>query len=825
MKLYERFADKGYHTSILTTFGIDFDAYENIVLPRLRGAGCRNNIVIPDARMLTHALTGASTLPDYAGKLYTVTGATARQVFHPKLFLQIGRKGGRIVVGSANLTSSGLAGNLELVGMIGCGEEDSAEQRIVAAAWQYLTRFVGHEQEALRGQQDWMLARAPWLRQAIASSDKMGLADQTDAAFLATGSETGIGQRFTDLIDLPVRRLIVMSPYWDMGLTALTYLNDRLSPEEVSVVIDPAVVQFPKDATSALPSMKLYRRNGFRDGRFIHAKTIIAQTEEADHVLFGSANCTVAALGREGYAGDNEEVCLYRKFPPDTIVQALDLDGILDEEHTIEPAEIEEPELDEDLPLDELAEQAPGQFEVRVDVLVWRPASSIDPARCIIELLDQKGSVISCTLSPLHSERGLRFQISGTDVRPSFARLVFTDGHRSAPAIVTLIDRLSAAIMETRSRKTENALRALDGQDEAELMLMEVLDIIERLKPDADRNKAPISIPKPGHENEDESATRYQVLSYEQFIAGRRQRTAQAGLVHNSLAGSEVTLVRGFLNRILGMDGRRDEVDEADDDDLMRNAFNLGDETDNAEAAIAAGAEFGKAEKTPEQEEREEAARKRKAAQRKATKDQLVNAAVKFGQRIKYRQEAGQLDNHDILRLRALLMIIAAASWKGSENKKGKQPPRSSIQVLAAEGDKDSWPLVMGRLLFAVFGGNDPAIRQLYLSNEHDQIPDDIVECWATCYWCFQVCMQAPIAEIEKTRITRYLGPIASFAYRMTLPTEAELLGPDVMSIIGRMNARYAEKLGIEPTAIDSGHRSFAEALFKPDQAGTRTAS
>ena len=37
MRLYERFADKGYHSSIATTFGIDFDAYENIVLPRIRG--------------------------------------------------------------------------------------------------------------------------------------------------------------------------------------------------------------------------------------------------------------------------------------------------------------------------------------------------------------------------------------------------------------------------------------------------------------------------------------------------------------------------------------------------------------------------------------------------------------------------------------------------------------------------------------------------------------------------------------------------------------------------------------------------------------------
>lgn len=825
MKLYERFADKGFHTSILTTFGIDFDAYENIVLPRLRGAGCRNNIVIPDARMLTHALTGASTLPIHAGKLYTVTGASARQVFHPKLFLQVGRKGGRIIVGSANLTSSGLAGNLELVDTISCGEEDSAEQRIVAAAWQYLTRFVSHEQEALRSQQDWMLARAPWLRQALASTEKMGLADQTEAAFLTTGGRTGIGQRFADLIDEQLKRLIVVSPYWDMGLTALAYLNERLLPEEVCVVIDPAVVQFPKDAASALPSLRLYRRHGFREGRFIHAKTIIAQTHSADHVLLGSANCTVAALGRANYAGENEEVCLYRRLPPDTIIQALDLDGVLDEEHKIEPAEIDEPELYDELPLGELAERAPGQFEVRVDVLTWRPASSVDPASCTIELLDQNGTVIPCTLSPLHSERGPRFLISGTDVRPSLARLVFSDGHRSAPAIVTLIDRLSSAIREIRSRKTDNMLRALDDDTEAGLMLMEVLDVLDRLEPDADKDKAPISIPKSGLEGEDGSETRYEVLNYEQFIAGRRPRTPQGSLTHNSLAGSEVTLVRGFLNRIIGIDGQRDEVDETGDDDLMRDAFNLGDEIENAEAAMAAGEELGKGVKTLEEEELEKAARQKKALQRKATKEQIVAAALKFGQRVKERQASGKLDNHDILRLRALLMIITAASWGGSDSKKGEQPPRSSMQVLPAEGDTDSWPLVMGRLLFSVFGGRDPAIRKFYLSNEHDQIPDDIVECWATCYWCFQACMHMPASTKERARVCRYLAPVASHAYRMTLPTRAELVGDDVMMIISRMSARYAEKLGIEPKTVEDAHRSFVEELFNTAPAALKPAS
>ena len=45
------------------------------------------------------------------------------------------------------------------------------------------------------------------------------------------------------------------------------------------------------------------------------AKLLIAQTSAFDHVLYGSANCTLAALGKQDFAGRNEEVCLYRRVP------------------------------------------------------------------------------------------------------------------------------------------------------------------------------------------------------------------------------------------------------------------------------------------------------------------------------------------------------------------------------------------------------------------------------------------------------------------------------------------------------------------------------
>ena len=135
MKLYERFADKEFHTSVATSFGIDFDAYENIVLPRLRGAGSATTSGHHRQPMLTHGSSGASALPRHAGRLYTVTGTGAAGVFHPKLFLQLGRRRGRLIVSSANLTSPGFGGNLELAGMLAAMNPDWGEQQLIAQAW------------------------------------------------------------------------------------------------------------------------------------------------------------------------------------------------------------------------------------------------------------------------------------------------------------------------------------------------------------------------------------------------------------------------------------------------------------------------------------------------------------------------------------------------------------------------------------------------------------------------------------------------------------------------------------------------------------------
>lgn len=813
MRLYERFADKNYHTSIATTFGIDFDAYESIALSRLRGAGCRNNIVLSDRRMLTHALSGASSLPQRAGTSYTVSGADAQGVFHPKLFLQFGRRGGRLLLGSANLTPSGLAGNLEIAGSLVCDEADSGEQRLIAQGWQYASSFIKSDQQSTHDQITWMLARAPWLQTATPADGPVLLKDGRRAALLLSGEHLGIGRRFCDLIDDPVKRLIVISPYWDPELAALSYLADALNPKRVDVLVDPPTKKFPKVATSNISNLTLYARGSFQEGRFIHAKMIIAQTEQADHVLFGSANCTNAALGGAEFAGINAEACLYSELPSDSVFDALRLSDVLTDNQVVAPDELDNAEYEDEIPLNELDQKSHGTFEGRGDSLTWHTKSIQNADSCTITFLDRLGNPVQGELTPFidPAKNKRRFLIQDIETPPVFARVTFANGKTSCPAIINWIDKLKFEMRERQSNRIQKLLYELEEDTEASLLLLEIMNEFEANELSQSTPKAPISIPRAGQDSDDAEDSNHRVLSYEEFIKGRRPRTTAQDHSYYSLGGSDVSIIPGVLNRIIGLG----DVLSADlDATEINKQLGLGDETDDPEGAMNAGAEFSRP--TQEQLDAEDARRLRKAKKRRATQKQLVDTVKQFQDNIKERVAQNEpLTNYDLVRLRALVMIIATAASPYAKLSDEYKEKASQVRVLPVEGDPNSWPMVLGRLLFTFFGGNNPAIKQLHLVKEHDQIPSDFNECWATCYWAFQACLSAPLSPKEKSQIERHLSSIAKTAFMLTLPSKDELLADNIMGVIERMSQSYAEPLNIDANSISKGYKDSITEMFR----------
>ncbi|MDE0411702.1 MAG: hypothetical protein OXI37_05765 [Gammaproteobacteria bacterium] len=818
MKLYERFGDKGFHTSIVTTFGIDFTAYESIILPRLRGAGCYNNLLLADSRMLTYALDGTSVLPRYAGRHYTITPVKSNGVFHPKITIQLGRHKGHLMIASANVTASGLGGNRELAGMVDCTAEETGERRLVAAAWQYVSAQINRDQQALAHQLDWARARTTWLWDAEPADGRVTLTDGSIAALLTSGDTTGIGARYVDFVEgQPVDRLIVVSPYWDDDLSSLKQFTTAIGPKEVIIFIDCDKQLFPRIALEDFPQATIYDLGDLSKDRFVHAKLFVAETALADHVLFGSANCTAAALGTPEFTSSNAEACLYRQLPPKTILTELGLTKLLEKSNPRELSDIPEYRKDEELLLEEAALRSPGRFECVFDTLIWHLPSAMPTEPDQIELLDAESQILPATLSELSgtSENMRHYQINGLSNPPSFARLRFEDDSTSAPSIITLVDKVRETVREARGKKAESAAAQLADGTEEELWLLEVMDELETAEATLHENTDPGASRKRKQASERSPEMEYGTLDYEHFIAGRRIRTEGHGVSRNSLAGTELSLVRNFLNRVLAVGEMPLAQQTSFEAEESAAGLDLGDEISDAQGAMESGEEFFLGPEVVTHEIQKEIERK-KAVRRRATRKQIAETVNQFNKRILEKAKLGGITSFDVLRLRAVLTIVAAA---GQPIKAKSGHTLTSLQILPPDYSTESWPMLMGRTLFTFFGGKHPPIRQVQIEKIHDQMPDDILECWATCFWASQICTLAINSHDKLAFRSQRMIDLMQKIYALTSLRSDELNDGIVINVISQMNERFADRLGLDSSQVEHSHtKIIKESIMRASQ-------
>ena len=806
MRLQQHLRESGYHSCLTTSFGIGFDAWEALALPALQGAGCRNNAILTDHRLLTAALGDPTALPRGAGRLYSVAGAATGALFHPKVWVQIGRQGGRLTIGSANLTIGGLSGNLELMASLTCKAGDDGAVRLIARACAFVESFAAPDNAAFAMQSDWMRARAPWLQAATATDDMVVLEDGTEAALLFSGEESGIGARFCDLVGGdPVDQLIAISPYWDGKLAALADLRDRLSPGETAVVIDPRDRLFPGDALDDFGEIRLCTHAKPDPPRFGHAKAMIVRTQTHDHLLIGSANCTRAALGTTDFAGENVEACLYRRLPAGAAVKALGLAAML--ETRINPADLEPCDYGESIPFETLGLRNPGSYTLDGAVLHRHPAPGSDPeAGPRLDLLDASGTVL-VTVSP--KGEPLRYPLDPVPDTLAFARVA--EGADAVPGIVTRTALVRAAMREPYSGKLTDRLARLSEEGEVSLNLLELVDMLGSEEPDA---PLPAIVPRRAKNDGPQTAPNDRTLNYAAFTAGRR--VAMPG-TPGPFAQDGRAMLQGFLNRLVGLPDPEASAEPGP-------AFDTGDETADPEADLEEGQSFAEnsrpASSAPPPapwQAGEEAARNRAA---------IVHAVEMMCERLGEKGETGTLTPNDMLRLRIMLQVICTAGWLTSDKtKKGKEeekkeeeeregPCRSVLHVLPVEGSEDAdWPRLLGRLLFVMFGKPEPAITGLRLDRSEDFLPSDVTECLTVCLWCLQASLLAPASSRVVARNAKFLWQLNDKTYSLIGMARNDLLSEPIMLLMSGMCEKYADHMGVDSQALINSHRGNCEKL------------
>jgi HKD family nuclease len=301
-----------YHTCVILSYGADLAFYEELVLRPLWVRNCRYHLVFIDAQRYRDLTKQQPEGANLIGRHYVVVPVDLGflQSFHSKLILLLGDNGGRLLVGSGNLTFSGFGSNLEVYTSVDYSKSDTSALFLFQQVWNMilsLQKQYGHSRQA-----DQILINAAnrftWLRNQASQLE--------ETWFLHTLESPLLEQICQVLSNDTIRKATIISPFLDSEGKAVREIYRRLKPDEIKLI-----VQNQKAVANPI-SLDRLRAEGIPislhltsndEPRYLHAKVYILEGERHNWVITGSANCTSAALLKSTRQG-NFETVLVRKY-------------------------------------------------------------------------------------------------------------------------------------------------------------------------------------------------------------------------------------------------------------------------------------------------------------------------------------------------------------------------------------------------------------------------------------------------------------------------------------------------------------------------------
>lgn len=298
----------GYEASLITTFNATLPFYEEVILRKLVGAGCRHNVVLMDRSQCAISWASEATRPRLAGHAYTLLPIGAPGAFHPKLCILVGPKKASILIGSHNLTLSGFGYNREVTNWIEVsGAKDAEGAALLADAWRMAIQWIEME----RGKSADVLLEAA-LALANFVSPLVVNAKPSSNAFALMHSPSGVPliDQITEKISPNATRIGVIGAFFDREIELVAELAKRWPKAEVVVGIDPESVQLLATPTPGIARYVDARQLWSKSQSYLHAKAIYFDADNASAFVSGSANPSRPAW--MGTASCNVEAVLLR---------------------------------------------------------------------------------------------------------------------------------------------------------------------------------------------------------------------------------------------------------------------------------------------------------------------------------------------------------------------------------------------------------------------------------------------------------------------------------------------------------------------------------
>ena len=284
--------------------------YESVYLPTLRKLGITNIVVLMDANMYDHLLADTNyqchrVIP----KNYTLVRQenTYSGVFHSKMVLLFGEEEGALVLGSGNLTYSGLSNNEEVWSAFHVDGSESIHYPLLNKAWKYLRDVTSSVSPLVQRQLDWIQEQSPWLRKN--SNDETVLLQSGEEGQLLYNSSysTILNSVYLSIGEREIEEITVIAPFYDTEGHAMKELQRHFSPKRMKCVLDLDRQSAPYSLLQNGTFIDYYKSTSSCP---LHAKIIELQGRKETWILCGSANAGNMALGTTTSAF-NDEACIF----------------------------------------------------------------------------------------------------------------------------------------------------------------------------------------------------------------------------------------------------------------------------------------------------------------------------------------------------------------------------------------------------------------------------------------------------------------------------------------------------------------------------------
>lgn len=294
---------KKYDIALITTFNFEINFFERFILNKLRGNRINKISLYVDENEFNASIKKEKT--NELGRKYMVNTIRCNSAFHPKLMLFLGKNKAKLIIGSGNIKMSGLCKNNEVFNIYEYNKEDESNLYYIQRAVEIFKIL------------NTISINPNFEKELFSEIDKYEYLNKETKkpqdSYLLDNYKKGILEQLKTIIENEeIEEIKIAVPFYDNLARTVKELMCIFKCENVKLYIQNGNSTFPIEdnilpnyVTENIKVFDTFKSN--ESSNFYHGKVFLLKSKDKSFILYGSSNCTKAALELSFMNGGNFE--------------------------------------------------------------------------------------------------------------------------------------------------------------------------------------------------------------------------------------------------------------------------------------------------------------------------------------------------------------------------------------------------------------------------------------------------------------------------------------------------------------------------------------